>query len=123
MFRQTGPYHTSIGGRIFGILATIVLIVMAMGAAAVAVDALDGSATFHLRRGGRWSLSGWRAVLYGITSAGFGVGFLLLATGCVMGAIAPQRCGRVIWRLFSVAKILFVVTGVVALFALFSRLF
>jgi hypothetical protein len=114
---------TSLAGRVLGALAMLVLVVMAFGAAVVAVDAFDGGVSIRIRRGGRISLSGWRAILYGIGSVLLGLSFVFYATSCGFAVVAPTRCGLAIWLCFRAGIVLFAAAAVVTFINLVSVFF
>jgi hypothetical protein len=114
---------TSLTGRVLGILAMLVLLVMAFGAAVVAVDAFDGGISIRIRRGGRISLSGWRAILYGIGSLLLGLSFLFYATSCALAVAAPMRCGFAIWLCLRVGIVVFAAAAAITFINVITMFF
>ena len=109
-------HYTSPGGRVFGAIAALVLLVMVYAAGTTVADAFaDGRIAVRIRRGGRIGAVGWRAYLYGVTAAVAGLSFLVTATACAAAAVLPSRLSGRVWPLMIVGAALLAAAGLLAL--------
>ena len=111
-------------GRILGAIAALVLLVMALGAAIQAADAFDGHVKIRLpRRGGQLSADGFRAYLYGVSSAALGLSCLLFASACICNAVVPPRLSPRLYILLVVGGWSLVVAAVLGVVFLIATIF
>ena len=125
------PYHTSPGGRTFGLIfGTLAAVIGAAALWWAARFFVDGDVTISLgRRGGgsgaRLHLGGWRAWAYGTGALMMGAAFASAGTALLLGGLAParaaERVGPIVWRLLRLAGPLLIGAGVIAFIVVVSR--